>query len=43
MRALVVQHDHVSPSGPVGERLEGRGFDITEVCVVPEERHLTPD
>ncbi|MGH3243682.1 MAG: type 1 glutamine amidotransferase [Spirillospora sp.] len=43
MRALVVQHDHVSPSGPVGERLAERGFDITELKVVPEERHLTPD
>ncbi|WUI01684.1 type 1 glutamine amidotransferase [Spirillospora sp. NBC_00431] len=43
MRALVVQHDHVSPSGPVGERLTERGFDITELVVVPEERHLTPD
>lgn len=43
MRALVVQHDHVSPSGPVGERLRGRGFEVTELVVVPAERHLTPD
>ncbi|MFI0373739.1 type 1 glutamine amidotransferase [Actinomadura sp. 1N219] len=43
MRALVIQHDHVSPPGPVGERLEARGFDITEMVVVPEDRHLTPD
>ncbi|MFI0411286.1 type 1 glutamine amidotransferase [Actinomadura sp. 3N508] len=42
MRALVVQHDHVSPPGPVGERLTERGFDVTEMVVVPEERHRTP-
>ncbi|RKS77241.1 GMP synthase-like glutamine amidotransferase [Actinomadura pelletieri DSM 43383] len=43
MRALIVQHDHVSPPGPVGERLVARGFEITELLVVPEERHHTPD
>ncbi|RFS83176.1 type 1 glutamine amidotransferase [Actinomadura spongiicola] len=43
MRALIVQHDHVSPSGPVGERLVARGFEITEMVVVPEERHHTPN
>ncbi|TDB88881.1 aminotransferase, partial [Actinomadura sp. KC216] len=42
MRALVVQHDHVSPPGPVGERLTERGFEVTEMVVVPEERHRTP-
>ncbi len=36
MRALVIQHDHVSPPGPVGERLEERGFDVTLHQVVPE-------
>lgn len=28
MRALIIQHDHVSPPGPVGERLEQRGYDL---------------
>lgn len=36
-------HDHVSPPGPVAERLEERGFAVTEVLVVPEERYATPD
>ncbi|TDD92216.1 type 1 glutamine amidotransferase [Actinomadura rubrisoli] len=43
MRALLIQHDHVSPSGPVGERLTGRGWDVGELLVVPADRHLTPD
>lgn len=43
MRALVLQHDHVSPAGPVGERLGRRGFEVVERVVVPAERHLTPD
>lgn len=43
MRALLVQHDHVSPSGPVGERLRHHGFAVAELMVVPEERQHTPD
>ncbi|GAA4233204.1 type 1 glutamine amidotransferase [Actinomadura meridiana] len=43
MRALVVQHDHVSPPGPVGDRLAERGFEVVELVVVPEDRHQTPD
>ncbi|QKG21461.1 type 1 glutamine amidotransferase [Actinomadura verrucosospora] len=42
MRALLVQHDHVSPAGPVVDRLAARGHDVTEMTVVPAERHLTP-
>src|SRR5262245_14674834 len=42
MRALLIQHDHVSPAGPVGERLGDRGFEVTELTVVPSDRHLTP-
>lgn len=30
MRALFIQHDHVSPPGPIAERFADRGFDI--VC-----------
>lgn len=35
MRALVIQHDHVSPPGPVGDRLEARMIDIELHQVVP--------
>ena len=43
MRALVVQHDHVSPPGPVGERLADRGYELVAHPVVPEERFRTPN
>jgi GMP synthase-like glutamine amidotransferase len=36
MRALVIQHDHVSPPGPVRDQLERRLFDVVEHQVVPE-------
>ncbi len=42
MRALVIQHDHVSPPGPVGERLSDRGYDVRLHLVVPEDRYDTP-
>lgn len=43
MRALVIQHDHVSPAGPVGDRLADRLVDIVLHQVVPEERFHQPD
>ena len=43
MKALVVQHDHVSPTGPVGRRLEHHGFEITEFLVVPETSFREPN
>ncbi len=42
MRALFIQQDHVSPVGPVGERLADRGYEIHEFNVVPGERHHEP-
>lgn len=42
MRALFVQHDHVSPVGPVGERFVERGYDVDELLVVPEDRFHAP-
>jgi GMP synthase-like glutamine amidotransferase len=42
MRALFVQHDHVSPVGPVGERFVARGYDVEELVVVPEDRFHAP-
>jgi GMP synthase-like glutamine amidotransferase len=43
MRALFIQHDHVSPLGPVGERFADHGYDIDTVLVVPEERFSAPN
>jgi len=36
VRALFVQHDHVSPAGPIGARLSEHGYDVEELEVVPE-------
>ncbi|WP_416979594.1 type 1 glutamine amidotransferase [Streptomyces sp. T028] len=43
MRALVIQHDHVTDIGPVGARLVERGYRLSVVTVVPEHRHHAPD
>lgn len=42
MRALVIQHDHVSPHGPVGDQLQRRMYDVVEHVVVPEESFDRP-
>ena len=43
MRALFVQHDHVSPTGPVADRLRQRGFEVDEVTVVDEQNFASPN
>lgn len=43
MRVLIVQHDHVSPPGPVAERFVQRGFEVVELVVVPPERFTEPN
>lgn len=43
MRALFIQHDHVSPPGPIAERFSDRGYDIVEHVQVPEEQFHTPN
>lgn len=43
MKALFIQHDHVSPLGPVGERLSQLGFEIETLLVVPEEKYRDPN
>jgi GMP synthase-like glutamine amidotransferase len=43
MKALIVAHDHVSPTGPVGRRLVHHGFEVDEFLVVPEANFLTPN
>jgi len=43
VRALFVQQDHVSPTGPVGDRFRHHGYEIVELLVVPPERFASPD
>lgn len=43
MRALLLQHDHLSPGGPVAERFAHRGFEIVERVVVPAESFRHPN
>ena len=41
-RLLVIQHDHVSPLGPVAQAFEARGWDCDYHLVVPPERYDAP-
>jgi GMP synthase-like glutamine amidotransferase len=43
MKALFIQHDHVSPTGPVSERLRHHGFEIEERLVVTQENYYSPN
>ncbi len=43
MKALFIQHDHVSPTGPVGERFRERGFETSELLVVSESNFSSPN
>ena len=43
MKALFIQHDHVSPTGPVSDRLRHHGYEIDEMVVVPEESFRDPN
>lgn len=43
MKALFIQHDHVSPTGFPAERLRQRGFDVDEILVVDEQNFRTPN
>lgn len=43
MKALFIQHDHMSPTGWIGEALQRHGFQMTEVLVVPESQFETPN
>ncbi len=43
MRVLFIQHDHVSPLGPVGERFAQHGFEIDTHLVVPEADFESPN
>ncbi len=43
MRVLFIQHDHVSPLGPVGERFAHHGFAIHTHLVVAESDFAAPN
>ncbi len=43
MRVLFIEQDHVSPPGPIGEAFSERGYDVTELVVVPKESFATPN
>lgn len=43
MRALIIEHDHLSPPGPLEESLKSHGFEIKEIMVVPEHLFKTPN
>ena len=38
-----MHHDHVSPTGPVGERFRERGFETQEILVVQEHQFGEPN
>jgi GMP synthase-like glutamine amidotransferase len=41
-RLLQIAHDHLSPAGAVADQFDRRGYDITELLVVPAERFDDP-
>ena len=43
MKVLFIQHDHVSPTGPVSERFRERGFETQEILVVQEHQFGEPN
>jgi GMP synthase-like glutamine amidotransferase len=43
VRLLIIQHDHVSPPGAVGERFSERGYELVPKLVVPAELFATPN
>ncbi len=43
MRVLFVQHDHLSPPGPVGEAFTDRGLDVVELLIVDEDHYYAPN
>jgi GMP synthase-like glutamine amidotransferase len=43
VKALFIQHDHVSPLGPVGERFRFHGFETVEQNIVSAENYYSPN
>ncbi len=42
-RVLFLQHDHLSPPGPVAERFASRGYQVDERVVVTPENYYQPN
>lgn len=42
-RLLFIEHDHVSPTGPLGERFIDHGYEISSIAVVPVEKFNEPN
>ena len=43
MRVLIIEHDHVSPPGPVAERFRFHGFTVDQFLVVPADKFDEPN
>jgi GMP synthase-like glutamine amidotransferase len=43
MRALFIEHDHVSLGGPIWRAFEKHGYEIERFSVVPEDKFATPN
>jgi GMP synthase-like glutamine amidotransferase len=43
VRALFIEHDHVSLGGPIWRSLEKHGYEIERFLIVPEESYATPN
>jgi GMP synthase-like glutamine amidotransferase len=43
MKALIIQHNHLSPTGRVGGRLLHHGFEVDEFLVVPQASFDAPN
>lgn len=42
-RVLFMQHDHLSPPGPVAQRFAHRGYEVHEQVVVPRDKFREPN
>lgn len=43
MRALFIEHDHVSEGGPIWDQFEKRGYEIVRFLIVKEENYKNPN
>ncbi len=43
MRALFIEHDHISLGGPNWLSLEKHGYEIERFLIVPEENYISPN
>ena len=43
MRALFIEHDHISLGGPIWRSLEKRGYEIERFLIVPESNYDSPN